>query len=384
MRPPRRPIRRRPILNLKVCDPACGSGHFLIAAAHRIAKKLASVRTHEEEPAPDAVRHALRDVIGHCVFGVDINPMAVELCQVALWMEALEPGKPLSFLEHHIQCGNSLLGTTPALLRRAFRMRRLSRSRATTSNSAGRSRSRTRKSVRARAISSSICSPWERLGNVAAAIAALDTLPDDTADQVRAKERRYEKLVKEASLPDIGPFPRRPVVCGLRVEEDAAFDYPITERIFRRVETNPHDMTPWMYAEVRRLAGQYQFFHWHLAFPACSVPPAKGEKPDNELTGWCGGFDVVLGNPPWERIKLQEQDGSPPTVEPTSPRRRTAAARGTDDSAAGERATRPCTRHFSTIAVKRRVRAILSAIPAVRMRKPADAGGCIPCADAAT
>ena len=104
------------ILNLKVCDPACGSGHFLIAASHRIAKKLASVRTQEEEPAPDAVRHALRDVIGHCIFGVDINPMAVELCQVALWMESLEPGKPLSFLDHHIQCGNSLLGTTPALL----------------------------------------------------------------------------------------------------------------------------------------------------------------------------------------------------------------------------------------------------------------------------
>src|SRR5262249_35221235 len=104
------------ILGLKVCDPACGSGHFLIAAAHRIAKKLASVRTHEEEPAPAGVGHAWGEVIGRCVFGVDINPMAVELCQVALWMESLEPGKPLSFLTHHVQCGNSLLGTTPALL----------------------------------------------------------------------------------------------------------------------------------------------------------------------------------------------------------------------------------------------------------------------------
>src|SRR6266567_4163070 len=104
------------ILNLKVCDPACGSGHFLIAAAHRIARRLAAIRTGDEEPAPEARRKALRDVAGRCIYGVDLNPMAVELCKVSLWMEAIEPGKPLSFLEQHIQCGNSLLGATPALL----------------------------------------------------------------------------------------------------------------------------------------------------------------------------------------------------------------------------------------------------------------------------
>ena len=104
------------ILKLKVVDPACGSGHFLIAAAHRIAKQLAAVRTGEEEPPPEAQHKAIRDVIGHCIYGVDVNPMAVELCKVSLWMEALEPGKPLSFLEHRIQSGNSLLGAAPALL----------------------------------------------------------------------------------------------------------------------------------------------------------------------------------------------------------------------------------------------------------------------------
>ena len=98
------------ILALKVLDPAAGSGHFLIAAAHRIAHRLASVRSGEAEPSPDELRHALRDVIAHCVYGVDVNPMAVELCKVSLWMEAMEPGKPLSFLDHHIVCGNSLLG----------------------------------------------------------------------------------------------------------------------------------------------------------------------------------------------------------------------------------------------------------------------------------
>jgi hypothetical protein len=107
------------ILALKVCDPAVGSGHFLVGAAHRLAGHLARVRAlaqGESEPSPLLYQHALRDVIGRCLYGVDINPMAAELCRVSLWLEALEPGKPLSFLDHHIRIGNSLLGTTPKLI----------------------------------------------------------------------------------------------------------------------------------------------------------------------------------------------------------------------------------------------------------------------------
>src|SRR5262249_13964551 len=108
------------LLSLKICDPACGSGHFLIAAAHRSAKRLATIRTGDDEPSPESMRTALRDVIGRCIYGVDVNPMAVELCKVSLWMEALEPGKPLSFLDHRILCGNSLLGAAPALLQKGI------------------------------------------------------------------------------------------------------------------------------------------------------------------------------------------------------------------------------------------------------------------------
>jgi len=110
------PAAEAAILALTVCDPACGSGHFLIAAAHRLARHLARIRTGESEPSPEDHQTALRDVIARCIYGVDLNPMAVELCKVSLWMEAIEPGKPLSFLDHHIKCGNSLLGVTPRLL----------------------------------------------------------------------------------------------------------------------------------------------------------------------------------------------------------------------------------------------------------------------------
>jgi len=104
------------LLSLTVCDPACGSGHFLVAAARRIAKRIAAEETGDPEPPDAVIRTALRRVVGRCIYGVDVNPMAAELAKVSLWLEALEPGKPLSYLDQNIRVGNSLLGVTPALL----------------------------------------------------------------------------------------------------------------------------------------------------------------------------------------------------------------------------------------------------------------------------
>src|SRR5262245_26911105 len=103
------------LLALSIVDPACGSGHFLLAAARRLAAHVARSKT-EGTPSAADYRHALRQVIGRCVFGVDHNPMAVELCKLSLWMEAVEPGLPLTVLNSHIQEGNALLGATPSLL----------------------------------------------------------------------------------------------------------------------------------------------------------------------------------------------------------------------------------------------------------------------------
>ncbi len=76
------------LLSIKVCGSACGSGHFLLAAARRIGKELARVRTTDEAaPNPEEMRKAIRDVIQHCIYGVDINPLAVDLCKVALWID---------------------------------------------------------------------------------------------------------------------------------------------------------------------------------------------------------------------------------------------------------------------------------------------------------
>jgi len=103
------------LLELAVVDPTCGSGHFLIAAARRLAEHVARQRT-TTTPAAEEYRRALRDVVRNCVYGVDANPLAVELCKVSLWMESITPGLPLTFLESHIRYGNSLLGTTAELM----------------------------------------------------------------------------------------------------------------------------------------------------------------------------------------------------------------------------------------------------------------------------
>ena len=93
-------------------DPACGSGHFLLGAARRLAAEVAHLESEGDLPDETLRRHALREVVRHCIYGVDRNPLAVELCRTALWIETVEPGKPLSFLDAHIRCGDALVGVT--------------------------------------------------------------------------------------------------------------------------------------------------------------------------------------------------------------------------------------------------------------------------------
>ena len=154
---------------------------------------------------PDAMQHALRDVIGHCIYGVDINPMAVELCKVSLWMEALEPGKPLSFLDHRIQCGNSLLGTTPALMANGIpddAFKPIEGDDKSVVTRAAQAEPRGTQAARASVMQHGLLVTRRRrriMATLAADVHALDALDDDTLAGVRAKE---------AQLPRAGRRPR--------------------------------------------------------------------------------------------------------------------------------------------------------------------------------
>ena len=296
------------ILKLKVVDPACGSGHFLIAASHRIAKRLAAARTGDEEPSPDALRKALRDVIGHCIYGVDVNPMAVELCKVNLWLEALDPGKPLSFLDHRIQSGNSLIGATPALLTAGVPDEAFDPAEGDDKKVCQRYKKLNQQERLGRqSLFDENLQPWDQLGNFAAGLLSLDNLSDDTIQGIREKERIYEEAVRSSGYL-FGKFWADTWCAAFAWRKGGDTTYAITEEVFRRIEHNPYAVDPWLRTEVERLAGAYRFFHWHLAFPDVFSLPAPAESASNPATGWNGGFSVVLGNPPWVRQETLKTD----------------------------------------------------------------------------
>lgn len=306
------------ILALKVCDPACGSGHFLLAAAHRIAKRLAAVRTGEEAPTPDAQRNALRDVIGHCLYGVDLNPMAVELCKVSLWLEAIEPGKPLSFLDAHIQCGNSLLGTTPALIAKGLpdeafiplegddkdvvsELKKRNKRELT-----GTGKQKQTKAIATPLFSGLGTSYGPLIDNLSKEFEVLEAVDDATMAAVHAKETRYKamqgsegwrhaKLVADAWC---AAFVWEKTKARLNDEEGAV---PITHDDIQRIIESPILVSNGVRSEIERISDTYRFLHPHIAFPHVFL---SGQ----EVGDWAGGFDAVLGNPPWERIKLQEKE----------------------------------------------------------------------------
>ncbi|MCK9185774.1 MAG: N-6 DNA methylase, partial [Candidatus Cloacimonetes bacterium] len=301
------------LLALKICDPACGSGHFLIAAAHRIAKRLAAIRAGEDEPAPSIIQHALRDVISHCIYGVDINPMSVELCKISLWMEALEPGKPLTFLEHHIQCGNSLLGCTPALLKEGIPDAAFTAVTGDDKDYCTKYKKRNKEESKGGVIDifSGDEMPWEHLGNHASYVINMNQMDDSDLESLTRKEEAYEKIMRSSGY--LNSKFIYDAWCAAFVWIKAPSDtlpYPITQRILDNIESNPYSVNPVIRTEVMRLAEEYQFFHWHIAFPDVFSPLSNSpsEQLTTSSTGWFGGFDCVLGNPPWENVELKEQE----------------------------------------------------------------------------
>lgn len=285
------------ILDLKVVDAAAGSGHFLVAAAHRIAKKLAEVRTREPEPAEEAYRTALRDVVSRCLFAVDINDLAVELCKVSLWLEALEPGKPLSFLDHHILVGNSLMGATPAAIADGIPDEAFV---ALTGDDRKVAADLKKRNRRERAGQGGLAFEVAEPSSLGTEIETLEGFDDVDLDTVRAKE----KLLNEwKSSP---AFERARLAadawCAAFAIEKRPGSPTLTDATFRRLRDDGTVDTD-LRTEIERLRERFRFFHWHLAFPQVFGLGDTSTDP-----GWIGGFDVVLGNPPWEKVEFSEKE----------------------------------------------------------------------------
>ncbi|MEV4720292.1 DNA methyltransferase [Micromonospora noduli] len=298
--------RIKALLELTVCDPACGSGHFLIAAARRIAKRVAAEETDELEPAPAAVRSAMRRVVARCIYGVDVNEMAAELAKVSLWLEAMEPGRPLGYLDANIRVGNSLLGVTPKLLKEGIPDAAFVALTGDDKKVATELKKQNAKELGGQSTLFHI-SGFD-VANTALANEAKEIVyakpPNSLADvhvqAMRAKaleeDRKPAKLVADAWCAAFV----QPKTEATRL---SAITQEVLERLAKREATLEMHRVESL---VEELTQQYRFFHWHIEFPHIFRVPEYGAA--DEATGWQGGFSCVLGNPPWERVKLQEQE----------------------------------------------------------------------------
>ena len=282
------------LLTLKVCDPAAGSGHFLLAAARRIATEVARLRTGEAEPSPEAYREAMRDTIRHCIYGVDKNPLAVDLCKVALWIESHAAGKPLSFLDHHIRCGDSLVGVMDEEALRAGIPNDAYK--AVTGDDKP-TADALRKCNRAELRSGSSEGMQIALGDdasdsLAADFISLGRLAENSVKDIQHKKASFENMRGLGSN-----WWRQKTACDLWTAPFFMPKHPNAHKVPTTGDLNRHILSnsahPTLIGKAVEIAEHRQFFHWHLEFP---------EVFEN------GGFDVVLGNPPWERIKLQQKE----------------------------------------------------------------------------
>lgn len=292
------------ILALKVFDPTCGSGHFLIAAAHRIAQRLAAIRTGESEAPPEEVRHAIREVISKCCYGVDINPMAVELTKVSLWMEATEPGKPLSYLDRHIVVGNALFGATPNLIEKGIpddaykQLEGDSKSTITSTKALNR---KTRGGLQSLPFDLHTADT----ADLATRVIEIEELSEDDLPSVEKKAALWVELQEQNDV----EFAKlaSDVWCSAFVYEKRPDEVVITsDTVSRALNEGPDGVGNKVLKCVERLAQRYRFLHLHIAFPEVFSP--RPNMPINPSTGWSGGFDVVLGNPPWGQLELKEQE----------------------------------------------------------------------------
>jgi len=284
---PKKVLQERALLAIKVADISCGSGHILLSAARRIGTELAIVRTGEDQPTPTSMRQAVRDVIRECIYGVDKNPLAVELCKVALWLEAHSPGEPLNFLDHKIKCGDAIVGLAHKQeLDRGIPEEAFKALPGDDKSIATLFRNRNRDEIKKKDqvtldysdnVNESVSKAIEQFQ-------LFKNLPERTPEEIEAKQKKFIELNKGttyARLKSLADMQVAQFFIPKKADQKSYICTDATYRKYLREKTIPTGMPP---AKAEALAQEKGFFHYFLEFPEV-------------FQG--GGFDCILGNPPF-------------------------------------------------------------------------------------
>lgn len=284
------------LLDLKLCDPAMGSGHFLVEAVDYLTDELIQILNLYPEDNPvltmlETTRQNIIDnlrqqgiildsptleptqllqrvVMKRCIYGVDINPMAVELAKVSLWLHSFTVGAPLSFLDHHLRCGNSLIGTTA-------------------------------KDAEAAMIEEEggqltlLTGPFVGLLRAAEIMRGISTLSDATFAEVEASEQLFRDFDSQAK-----PYKRLlDVFLSRFFGVKTAIEF--LQRYGGNISAINWDKLPrsdqGILDQAASLYKSKRFFHWDLEFPEVFIDLDSASWKDNP------GFDAVIGNPPYVR-----------------------------------------------------------------------------------
>lgn len=286
------------LLDLRVVDPACGSGHFLLAAARRIAEKLALSRAHDEIVTPANYRLALRDVIQHCIYGVDLNPLAVELARMALWLEGYAEGMPLSFLDHHLKIGNSLLGVfdlsalNKGIADDAYKVNGQD-SKVVCDELKKINKAERKGLIKAQELDAqSLALVYNELDN--GYLNQIESIhSSDLAGEI-SKEKIYQKYLETFSQNNVKQACDLQIAAYLSDKNEHTKDKVATTAAVSRTYLYPDRLLAQDVIKIqfaREVCDNAHVFHWPLEFPQVFAS---------------GGFDCVLGNPPWEKAKVED------------------------------------------------------------------------------
>lgn len=287
------------ILSFKVIDPACGSGHFLLAAARRIAQELASIRSGYESVSPIVYRQAIYDVIKNCIYGVDLNEQAIELAKMALWLEGYCEGRPLSFIDSHLIFGNSIFGVFDLnVLKTGIPSEAYSPRKCDDKDVCAQYK---KENINFLSKLEEISTQTDlflskETDDVFEKIQLLDSKTENTVEDVEQKESLFKGIMKaerESSIYCACDLYTASFLITKNTKNESLI--PTSKHIFSVIHDkslfveNSADNNLLRYAQ--KICEENHVLHWPLIFPFIKIT----------------GFDCILANPPWEKAKMEAQ-----------------------------------------------------------------------------